>query len=106
MLSAFGAAPPELLIDIDTGVNATLARLHGKYSEKAEYIEAVVPSSNTKAPLFYYRAAARVCCLQMQPYLIEGEVEVTSLGPGKLYAGPDSDHLQYVGAVTNVTLQA
>lgn len=66
MQSAFGAAPPELLIDNDTGVNATLARLHGKYSEKAEYIEAVLSPSNTKAPLFYHRAAGAIGSLQLQ----------------------------------------
>ncbi len=96
MQSAFGAAPPELLIDNDTGVNATLARLHGKYSDKAGYIEDVVPPSNTKSPLFYYRAAGAIATLQMQGRSL-----------AKLYAKAleeGADYV-YVSDVTAVSLQ-
>lgn len=63
--SAFGAAPVELLVDSDTGVNETLNRIFGQYEKKAEYLSllGVRPARNG---MYYEKAAAAIGTLQLQ----------------------------------------
>lgn len=65
MPTAFETAPVELLIDVDTGVNATLAQLHGQYEAKAEWLSDlnVRPA---KDGMYYEKAAGAIATLQLQ----------------------------------------
>lgn len=64
MRSAFVAAPPELLIDNDSGRNNTLETIRAQYVAKAQYLEALdKPSGPLKkgtrptGRYYYWRAA-------------------------------------------------
>lgn len=100
MQSAFGPAPVELIIENDTGVNQTLNRLHGQYSDKADYLEVlgVRPQGDG---MYYEKAAAGIAYLQLQgpPLAVPMSVEVET---GELWAGIDTASITYVGEVKDV----
>lgn len=65
MPSAFGPATVELIINHDTGVNATLARLHGQYEAKAEWLHLLGVRPHRDG-LYYERSAGAIGTLQLQ----------------------------------------